>query len=230
MRISAAGRTAHGQWPTAQPPRVARGARSVAVVHSRSIALLTASVLLTCALSGCAESLESRNFQSRLIAAPPDEVFQAAQVILRREFGSLTVEPEARRLVTRPVEYRTVSDSGTARDLYRGRSTMRRIAHFTAAPRDGQTLARLRIEVERQDTARREVFQPESHRLSDAPGHTAIERDAATTTEQNTVWTPVRRDLRLERQLLAELEELFAPEPEGTPATRPAADVALPPP
>ncbi|MFQ5805515.1 MAG: hypothetical protein ACE5I3_03585 [Phycisphaerae bacterium] len=187
-------------------------------------ALLTLMPMLAC-LAGCMQGLETRRFQSRLIpAASADDVFRAAQVILRREFGPLNIEPAARRIVSQPVEYRTASESGTARDLYGGRSTIRRIAYFAAAPRDAGTIARLRIEVERQDTARQETFQPDRHRLSDAPSQTPIERDAATSTRQNTVWTFVKRDLRFERELLAELQEQFAPQPEAAEATRSAGE------
>jgi hypothetical protein len=180
--------------------------------------------LLLC-LSGCSQGLETSSFQSRVIrTASPDEVFRAAQVILRREFGPLRIEPDARRIVTLPAEYQTSSDSGTARDLYRGRSTVRRIAHFAVARRGDSSIARLRVEIERMDTARQEAFQPDRSRLSDAPGQTPIERDAATTTRQNTVWTFVKRDQSLERSLLAELQEQFAPAPEELQAVEPAAD------
>lgn len=188
---------------------------------------LLAPLALLSALAGCAQGLETRRFQSRIIgSASADEVFRAAQVLLRREFGALKIEPEMRRIVSQPVEYRTVSESGTARDLYRGRSTMRRVAHFAVGRRGDGAVARLRIDIERQDTARREAFQPERNRLSDAPGRTPIERDAATSTQQNTVWTFVKRDRRLERVLLAELQEQFAPLPEEAEDVQPAGDRA----
>lgn len=169
-------------------------------------------------LTGCSQGLETHTFQSRLITtASPDQVFQAVQPMLRREFGPLSVDLDTHRIVTHPVEYQTSSDSGTARDLYRGRSTMRRVAHFHVGRRGDGSIARLRVEIERKDTDRREVFQPDQNRLSDAPSQTPIERDAATTTAQNTVWTFVKRDRRLERALLAELQQQFAPEPAAQP-------------
>jgi hypothetical protein len=180
--------------------------------------------ILLC-LVGCSQGMESRTFQARVIdRAAPDDVMLAAQVLLRREFGRLDVEPGSRRIVSQPVEYQTSSDSGTARDLYRGRSTMRKVAHFAVAKRGEGTIARLRIDVERMDTARQEVFRADQGRISDAPGQTPIERDAATSTRQNTVWTFVKRDRQLERALLAELQEQFAPEPEEMPAEQPAED------
>ena len=173
--------------------------------------------------TGCAQDFAAPRYQTSIIrGAAPDEVFQSAQVILRREFGPLLAEPEAGRIVTQPVEYQTSSDSGTARDLYRGRSTMRRTAHFSVNRHADGAVARLRIDVERQDTARQEAFQPERQRMSDNPGQTPIERDAATTAQQNTVWTFVKRDVRLERELLSELQERFAPPPEDTENSPPA--------
>lgn len=192
----------------------------------RFVGASLAFVLPLIGLTGCTRGLETSGFQSRVVAAPPDEVFQAGQLLLRREFGRLTVEPDVRQAVSQPVEYHTSAGSGTTRDLYRGRSTMRRIAHFSVVRRSDQSVARLRIDVERQDTARREVFRPESYRLSDAPSQTPIERDAATTTRQNTVWTFVRRDRSLERALLAELEERFAPKPEEMEGTSSAGQPA----
>jgi hypothetical protein len=178
-------------------------------------------------LAGCQQGLETRTFQSRVIKASPEEVFRAAQIILRREFGPLTVESDGHRLVSQRVEYRTSSESGTVRDLYGGPSTMGRIAHFAVAQRGDDTVAGLRIDIERQDTTRQEAFQPDRYRISDAPSQTAIERDAATTTRQNTVWTFVKRDRQLERSLLTELQEQFAPEPAEPGAVQPAADRAV---
>ena len=185
----------------------------------RTTGLLTLCVVCMTAWAGCTQGVESRAFHARPIAsADADQVFRAAQVVLRREFGPLDVDPQLRRIVSRPTEYRTTSDSGTARDYYGGPSVMRKIAHLSVAPRGQETVARIRIDIERQDTERREVFQPESSRLSDSPGRTPIERDAATTTQQNTVWTFVRRDYQLERALIAELQEHFAPPPDDLPA------------
>lgn len=172
-------------------------------------------------LFGCSQGIEKQQYYSRIISgAEPAEVFVGAQAILRREFGPLKVESESMRLTSRPIEFRTSSDSGTARDLYGGRSTMRRTAYFVASSRGGEAVARLRIEIERQDTARQEAFQPDrDRRLGDAPSQTPIERDAATSSDQNAVWTYVKRDRRLERELLAELQEQFAPPPGDAPSS-----------
>ncbi|MCK4340945.1 MAG: hypothetical protein KAY37_04400 [Phycisphaerae bacterium] len=163
-------------------------------------------------LAGCGGGGAVSGQQQRVIKdATPDQVLAEAAVILKREFGRVRVDPVARTIITAPVEYTTDRESGTARDLYRGRSTMRHKATFSVGRKSGAPVARLRIDVERRDTVRQQVMQPRGHRLSDAPGHeTPIDRDAATTEQQNTVWTRVRRDTRLERAILEELRERFA--------------------
>ena len=95
---------------------------------------------------------------------------------------------------------------------------------FVVVPRGGSTTARLRIDLERQDTAQRAASPPDAYRLSDSPAYTPIERDAATTDQQNTVWTKVKRDRSLERALLEELCEQLAPAPSEPVAEQPAGD------
>lgn len=171
--------------------------------------LLFASLLVGCWFcTGCAAPTRHNHQQRVIRGASTDAVLAEAAVVLQREFGRLQVDPVTHRIVTQPVEFTTQRSSGTARDLYGGRSTMRRKATFTVVDQDDSPVARLRIDVERRDTVRRAIMQPRSHRISDAPGHeTPIDRDAATTHEQNTVWTQVRRDTKLERALLEELRE-----------------------
>jgi hypothetical protein len=152
-----------------------------------------------------------------LDAADPDEVLAAAETILRREFPRLEVRRDERRIVAHPVEYLSARNTGTARDLIGARSRMRRLGNLQVGKKGGGAIAHLRIEIQRQDTERRRAVQPGHYRISDSPAYTPIDRDAATTVSQNTVWTFVRRDRRLERALLTELQERFAPPPSGQP-------------
>jgi hypothetical protein len=69
-------------------------------------------------------------------------VLTAAAGILQREFGKIKIDRAARRITTVPVEFTTERESGTVRDLYRGRSTMRRVAQFDVGRSAGQTVAR----------------------------------------------------------------------------------------
>lgn len=168
----------------------------------------TAALLGGCAAGGA----EFEPALERVVEAPPEEVLAQAAAVLRREFGRARVDSDARRVTTEPVEYRTTSDSGAARDLYGGRSTMRRIATFNVGRRGAATVARLRIDVERRETSASTSLSPGVNRLGDSPGtETAIDRDAATSERQNSSWVRVRRDRALERRLLDELREHFAP-------------------
>lgn len=183
-------------------------------------------MFLAAGLVGCNAEGDGARFQSRMIPdADPDSVARAAEVVLRREFGRLASESTRRRLLTEPHVYSTTSDSGAARDLYRGPSTLRSIATLLVTSRDSGSLTQVRVDVEREDTARSEAFQPESYRLSDAPSRTALERDAATSTRQNTVWTFVKRDRKLERAILDEIaDRLGGPTPSAGEGATPAND------
>lgn len=179
---------------------------------------------LTWLTVGCAApSMRERATQRVIEDATPEVVLAAAAPLLQREFGRVARSEDGRTLTTAPIEFTTVRNSGTARDLYGGRTTMRRTAMFRVSPNERGTVAQLKIDIERRDTERRQVMPIRGTRLSDTPGsQTAIDDDAATTAEQNTVWTWVRRDLKLERALLEELREQLAPAvPENRPAAAP---------
>lgn len=180
--------------------------------------LMLASILPALVIAaGCASPGSLYVHQQSVIrGADAEAVLARATTILQREFGRVRVDQTTRRIMTAPREFTTKDSSGTARDLYRGQSTMRRTATLYISERDNDVVAKLRIDVERLDTTRKTVMQPRGYRFSDNPGaETPIDADAATTEEQNTVWTPVRRDRRLERALLDELRDLFAPAGDG---------------
>jgi len=178
--------------------------------------------LLLVVAGGCTAPFSRGGFASRQIAAAPDEVFRTAQAVMRREFGRIHVDAQRREIRCEPVEFDTTRESGTARDLYGAPSTMRRVAWCRIEPRGDGSVARVRVVLERQDTRRTEAFRQDEYRLTDAPARTAIERDAATTPEQNTVWTFVRRDHSTERALLRQIQDAFAPLPGEAPASAPS--------
>lgn len=164
-------------------------------------------------LFGCGGGVEGPRMQSRLIAdANPDDVIREAEVLLRREFGGIASASE-RRLESVPRERVSARDSGSARDFVGGSATLRERASFSVSARRNGAMAGLRIVVEREDADRRSAssLRADESRLSDSPSYTPIERDAATSSRQNKVWTYVKRNSALERALLAELSEQFAP-------------------
>jgi hypothetical protein len=184
----------------------------------------------TLCVSGCATNALEVAYQSRQVDGQPAQVFDQAVIALHREFPRMHVDRDRRVVESDPVEYEARGNTGTASGLVGGTARMRRIARLRVMPASQGAIAYLRIDVEREDSARRRALQqPETgHRLSDTPSYTPIERDAATTETQNSVWTQVRRDSALERALLTELVEQFAPPeaPGGPPAS--AASQAAP--
>ncbi len=184
---------------------------------------LLAALLLTAALAvGCASpDLELRARARLLPGARAAEVFDAARALLAREFQTVRADRQAGRIEAGPVVFTTTRSSGTVRDLYGGASRMRRRATMWVLPRGDGTLVRLRVVIEREEGQRTQAVPRQSYRLADWPAaETALDRDAATSAEQNELWMFVRRDLRLERQLLDRLAERFADV--GAPGTQPA--------
>jgi len=84
------------------------------------------------------------------------------------------------------------------------RGGLRRVATVRLTRVGEATNVYCKVVVEEQTTeAHRFLFQDE--RGSDLPTETAIERDAATTAEQNTVWRMVRRDTAAERRIVDDI-------------------------
>ncbi len=167
---------------------------------------LTFHLLLLCQLfpPGCASSGPSPlSFSVRRVPQRDRAAaFDAAEdALINLGYRIDRRDPTAGLLTTRPVE-------GTGRDQpvhgslqIASRGPFRRVAQVQLEETAEGLKVYCRVVVQRQTT--------QAHRLlavdrtaSDAPGRTPIEREAATTTEQNTVWQTIRRDTAAERRLL----------------------------
>lgn len=194
-----------------------------------------AACLCLCVQLGCATSEPVTDFSGRAIpGATIDEIYIAGREVLSQEFDRIAAaDPVTRRIETAPEEFSTRRDSGTARDLYRNTTRMRRYATLVVDDRGGQPVARVRVDVERQDTDRAEQLQRPYVRFTDYPHEeTPVERDAATTQRQNVLWSKVRRDRELETQLLNQLTRRLESGPApaaGTPARTPIDETSLEP-
>lgn len=192
------------------------------MIRAHRLAAVTLPLFAALWCAGCASP--ETGMRARAVFLPgadPDTVFDAATAMLRRNFGTVRADRTARTIEAGPSEFTTRTGSGTVRDLYGGVSRMRRRATMWILPREGGTLARLRVVIEREDTERTSAVPRQDYRLADWPAaRTAIDRDAATTAEQNEVWTFVRRDLRSEQRLLDALASRFA-EPATTAPSAP---------
>jgi hypothetical protein len=101
----------------------------------------------------------------------------------------------------------------------------RRLATMQVDRQDGQVVARLTIEVQRQ---RRELYRQmkmDTENYSTVPNRTPAEVEAATTTEQNETWETQRYDRAMEAKILQQLYTVLH-EPTTAPASAPAAAAA----
>ncbi len=177
------------------------------------IHLVPLTVVALSSLAGCSAT-EPASFASRSFdPVPAREVLDYAAGLLTREFGGIDRGRSADdRLVSNPVLFTTRDGSGSARDFYGGSSDMRRVAVVEVTRRDGRTLLRLRVDVERRDTSRVDATPAPVGGISDTPAYENTRwSDPATTSRQQSVWTRVRRDRAAERKLLDELIERFEP-------------------
>lgn len=187
-------------------------------MNARWMVLLTMGSAM--AAGGCQEGNARTQYQSRLIPADPPSVSAALEQLMSREFRVVERSDRGQRLQGAPVEYSAAS-GGRVNDLAGVPSRLRRSGEARLVGRGGQTYVQIRVDVEREDAGRGVVFAPAEWRTTDSPAHfTAVERDAATTDQQNAVWTKFRRDRTMERALLDELSAMFATPPESQPAGR----------
>ncbi len=84
------------------------------------------------------------------------------------------------------------------------RNRQRRVAQIRMDERQGQVNIYCRVTVQEQVTEATRMFARQ-YRGVDIPDDTPIDRDAATTNEQNTVWRTRRRDKAAERRILADV-------------------------
>jgi hypothetical protein len=86
-----------------------------------------------------------------------------------------------------------------------GHGRTRRIAELRLIEATEAIRVHCRVAVQEQQTQAQRFFAYE-RRADDTPGDTAIDRDAATTDDQNTVWRTIRRDRAAERSILASIQ------------------------
>ena len=81
------------------------------------------------------------------------------------------------------------------------RVRLRRVAYVRLTQTAAVVNVYCKVVVQEQTTEAHRMFRHD-HRVSDIPDDTPIDRDAATTTEQNTVWRTIRRDKAAERRIV----------------------------
>ena len=166
-------------------------------------AMRSAWVMLVLIAVGCA-SREPRPVNFAVAPAPPGDknaVMNAVETALSREGYAIAKRDNAGGVI---VTYPISLDRDGQR-TWREDNPIRKVAEVRVAGSGESLKVHCKVVIQEQAA--------ESYRLlayerggDDVPGHhTAIDRDAATTAEQNAVWKTVRRDRPSERQILSHL-------------------------
>jgi len=151
---------------------------------------------------GCASAGPSPlSFSLRHIESSKESpAFLAAQAALADEGYSIDrADRIAGVIITQPVEEPARVDGTRVRLSSRDR--FRRLAEVRISGHGEDVRVYCRVAIQEQVTAAHRMFAYDRSGTDD-PGITPIERDAATTEEQNTVWQTLRRDKVAERRIL----------------------------
>jgi hypothetical protein len=170
------------------------------VIHAIGVVGLTT-------LSGCASVRPSAaQYSVRRVAATREALLDSAEIVLG-EMGYSVARRDAAGgvLVTHPVEGR----SAALRAGGDGRTARRVVEVRVEAGPDGQ---RVFCKAAVQEQASHEYQMLRAAGGDEGIGETAIERDAATTAEQNVLWRTVSRDRALERKILDAIQRRAVPD------------------
>ena len=176
-------------------------------MHAKKLLGLFVMCVTIVELGGCAaQAPTSANFAVRHFPSGDRAGLLTAAAAAMEESGyELSLgDPDSGRLVSRP-RFNVAGDKPTGRtSQISTKSLMRRIAEVRVEDSGDRVSVFCRVLVQEQTTrAHRMLAFDQSG--SDSPATTPIEREAATTESQNTVWQTVRRARTAERRILAEI-------------------------
>ncbi len=180
-----------------------RSSRSLLIQHSifdiRHSAFGWLVLLTSCAApSPTPVDYTVRHVQKRDRSATLDA---AEAALIELSYNIERRDPAEGVITTQPVEAQAGLDSTRAASLSTHPKT-RRIVEVRVQNEDGATKVFCKVLIQEQTTQAHRMFASDRSG-SDAPGdNTAINRDAATTAEQNSVWRTLRRDKSTERNIL----------------------------
>lgn len=184
-------------------------------------------------LAGCQTAQPAATtFAVRQSPLEPSAAFRAAEDVLY-DLGYSLDQQDVAALTLRsaPREIRSRAGGAGSRGLLSTPARLREIVDMRLEGAADGTRVYCRVLMQEQATEVYRLREPDMHG-SDNPGTTAIDRDAGTTREQNTVWKTLRRDGQQERRILqAVLDHTVGAAPTSTdapvtPDARPDEDVA----
>ena len=155
-------------------------------------------------LAGCASPYVSplRFGVRRIQGADRTAMFASAQrALVDLGFRLDRVDLELGLITTRPSELRSGTLVPRDRSRLSSPGRLRRIAELRVVAEAEGINVYCSVAIQRLETEAHRMFRHESA-ASDVPNETAIDRGAATTIEQNSVWQTIGRDESAERNIL----------------------------
>ncbi len=129
-------------------------------------------------------------------------VFAAAEAALNElSYGIYHADPAKGTINALPISAIPAEKETRAGSRPGSQTRLRRSAYLRLTQSAAVVNVYCKVVVQEQTTEAHRMFRHD-HRVSDIPDDTPIDRDAATTTEQNTVWRTIRRDKATERRIL----------------------------
>lgn len=172
----------------------------------RAVSAVLLALFITAVPSGCATPGPTPLTYSVRRIAPqevPGILERARMAVEADGFGVAELNPAEGFLVSRLLAI----DSAVAGErTWRDRRATRKLATVRVIRGEDELNVFCKVEIQKQATETYRFFHQERSR-SDVPDETAIDRDAATTTEQNTVWETIYRDKTAERRILQKIVE-----------------------
>ncbi len=145
--------------------------------------------------TGCSDAINTASFaRADLARIDYDTALTAAQQVMHSRFASVTVDPDASTVESRPTFFHQ-------KDSLTGQNTYRRHARILLLRQEGRLWAFVQAPVERLDTSVYRQFHSSSGR-ADYDYPTPAESGDLASAQQRQVWTRVRRDHQLEKEII----------------------------
>ncbi len=116
------------------------------------------------------------------------------------------VDSDTGLIITRPIPTTASIERVKSSVRLSTRNRLRRVAQVRLAHSGDVATFYCRVGIQQQTAEAHRMFRRD-RTISDSPGQTPIEREAATTEEQNTVWRTIHRDKAAERRILKAIVE-----------------------
>jgi hypothetical protein len=168
--------------------------------------LIAGSCPLFIAACAAAPGPSPLNYTVQRVSLSQSQAMDSAEVVLA-QLGYAIARRDSQEgvLTTRPLERAADGPSRQGAGLSSSAATRRVVeVRFQDAPEGARLFCK--VAIEERVTQAYQMGQV-ARAGDDTPGQTAIERDAAASAAQNTVWQPVTRDKRTERAILAAIAD-----------------------